>query len=100
MATSGSGCAAEFPTPRRRRAGPVNQTRQFAQRHLFQRAADGRIDPLPGAADAALPLDAAVTRCAAAFGDGDRALEDIEDLRGGDQFGTAGQTVSALRAER
>ncbi len=55
---------------------------------------------LPRAADAAEPLDAALTGGAAALRDGDRTLEDIENLRRGDLVGTAREAVPALRAAR
>src|SRR6202140_1619989 len=57
--------------------GSCVQTRQLAQRDLFQGAADGGVHALPCAADTALAFDAALARRAAAFGDRDRSLEHV-----------------------
>src|SRR5882724_11307953 len=76
------------------------QTGQLAQRDLFQCPADGRVHPLPCCADSALALDAAMARRAAAFGDRDRSLEYVENLRGGNLFRSSRQTISALRTAR
>ena len=63
------------------------ESRELVQRHILERAANGGIDALPGAADAALALDAALAGGAAAFRDRDRALEHVEDLRRRDLLG-------------
>src|ERR1700690_376030 len=73
---------------------------QLTQRHILQSAANRGIDPLPRAADPTLPLDAALARGAAAFGDGDRALEHVENLSRGDLFRISCQTIPPPRAAR
>ncbi len=70
------------------------------QRHVLQRAANRGIDPLPRAADAAQTLDAALARGAAAFGDGDRTFEHIENLRRGNLLGISREPIAALRTAR
>src|SRR5882757_2432803 len=72
------------------------EPRELVQREVFQRATNGRVDALPGAADPAQPFDAALTGRAAALGNGDGALKYIENLRRGDLCRTARQTVAAL----
>jgi hypothetical protein len=68
------------------------------QCHIIERAANGGVHPLPTAADAALTLDAAAARRAAAFGDRDGPFEYIEDLRRRDMLGTPRELISALGA--
>src|ERR1700679_2566062 len=53
------------------------QSRQLPEGYLLQRTADGGVHPLPRAPDAALALDSALARGAAAFGDGNRPLEHV-----------------------
>jgi hypothetical protein len=67
------------------------------ERHILERAADRRIDPLPRSADLAEPLDAALACGPAALGDRDRTFEDVENLRRRDFFGLAREPVAALR---
>jgi hypothetical protein len=57
------------------------QARQLMQGHVLERAADRRVHPLPRPTDAAQTFDPALAGRAAAFGDGDRPFEDVENLR-------------------
>ena len=63
------------------------EARELVQRYIVQGAPYGGVDALPAAADAALALYAATAGGAAAFRDGDRALEHVENLRRGDASG-------------
>src|SRR5271156_151065 len=73
---------------------------EVLQCDILEGAANAGVDALPGPADAALSLDAAVAGSARAFRDRDRALEYVEDLRRRDQLGRAREAIAALRTAR
>src|SRR5208337_66779 len=84
---------------RRPRCGGI-ETRKLPQRHILERAPDGGVDALPCAAHTAQTLDAALTRSTAAFGDGDRAFEGVQNLRRGDELRIAREPIATLRTAR
>src|SRR5258708_37442163 len=73
------------------------QARQLMQGDVFQSAPNRGIDALPGGANAAQSLDPALAGSPAAFGNGDRPLEYIEDLRGSNFVGPPREAITALR---
>src|SRR4051812_4202185 len=71
---------------------------ELRQADLRQRAPDGAIESLPGAADAAAVLQATVSAARGTIRQGDRSLQCVEDGRGADGVRRAGQLVSTPRA--
>ena len=70
---------------------------QFRQRDGLQRLVYGVVDPLPGAADAATALDAALPVVGGAGGQCHRSLERVEYGRRTDVVRRAGQAIAAMQ---
>src|ERR1700688_4179287 len=76
------------------------KARELMEGHVIEGAANGGVHSLPTTADAALTLDAAATRRAAAFPDRYGPLEHVEDLGGGNVLRPSCEPVSSLGAAR
>src|SRR5690606_8233395 len=69
---------------------------QVLEAHAVKGRADALVDALPRHADAAVRFEAAAAVARAAFGDRDRALERIDDLRGADRIGGPRERIPPL----
>ncbi len=81
-------------------AGVAFEAGQFREGDLLQRLANGVVDALPAAADAAAGLQVALAVVRGALGQRQGAFECIENAGRGDLAGGPGEAVAAAQAAR